>query len=144
MAFVIPLTIERIPELQSLSAHTRKIALSKARTPGPIRLWFFNVVGGVGGTLVFLLVGHNLGLNTLPPTPAIILTFGVLLFFTLLSHIWTITRIRDQIRFGIREASQGRPMPICIECGYDCAGIVSDECPECGSPRNVPSNEPRS
>ena len=138
MAFLIPLTIARIPEVQSLPTATRARILSNAKAPGPIRLWCFNFVRGVLCTLVLTLLGHNLGLSSLAALSSVALIIGVLLISMAIAHTWTIIRIRGQIRLGIEEASRGSRTPICTSCGYDCSRAKSDQCPECGSPRKIP------
>ena len=138
MAFLIPLTIERIPEVQSLPTATRTLVLSKAKAPGPFRLWKSTFVQSVAFTLVLTLLGHNAWFGTLAPLPAMAFIIGILLVSMMIMHAWKITRIRGQIRFGIEEASRGGWTPICTRCGFDCSRAQSDRCPECGSPRKIP------
>jgi hypothetical protein len=140
MTFLIPLTIARIPEVQSLPTAMRAQILSNAKAPGPVRLWCFNFVRGVACTLVLTLLGHNLGLGSLAALPSVAFIIGVLLISMAIAHTWTITRIRGQIRFGIEEASRGSRTPICTSCGYDCSEVNSDQCPECGASRQIPSD----
>jgi hypothetical protein len=140
MTFLIPLTIARIPEVQSLPTAMRAQILSNAKAPGPIRLWCFNFVRGVACTLVLTLLGHNLGLGSLAALPSVAFIIGILLISMAIAHTWTITRIRGQIRFGIEEASRGSRTPICTSCGYDCSEVNSDQCPECGASRQIPSD----
>ena len=72
---------------------------------------------------------------------ALLLIATVLLITTLAWHFWTITRIRGRIRAGIAAASKGRT-PICLRCGYDCALIEGDACPECGAALLVSDRNP--
>ena len=58
----------------------------------------------------------------------------VLLFLTaaLLIRVFILTR--SQLRQMLRKTLREQGVPICILCGYDLKGCVSDKCPECGEP----------
>lgn len=141
MPFSIPPTIGKIPEIASLPPSARKAMLAAAEAPGPWRLWSYNASRGVVTTVVFIWLGHDAAYRNLPAGLALLLIATVLLTTTLAWHFWTITRIRGRIRAGIAAASKGRT-PICLRCGYDCALIEGDACPECGAALLVSDRNP--
>ena len=133
MPFSIPLTIEKIPELASLPPSTRDAMLTIADAPGPWRLWSYNASRGVITTVILIWLGHDLVYRDLPTMGSMTIIATLVMTTTFLWHVWTITRIRGRIRTGIATAAANERTPICLRCGYDCATVDGDACPECGT-----------
>lgn len=133
MPLSIPLIIEKIPELASLPPSTRAAMLTAADAPGPWRLWSYNASRGVITTVVLIWLGHDLVYRDLPTMGSMAIIATLVVTTTFLWHVWTITRIRGRIRTGIATAAANERTPICLRCGYDCAAVDGDACPECGT-----------
>ena len=133
MPFSIPLTIEKIPELASLPPLTRAAMLTDADAPGPLRLWSYNASRGVITTVILIWLGHDLVYRGLPTMGSMAIIATLVVTTAFLWHVWTITRIRGRIRAGIAAAAVNERSPICLRCGYDCAAVDGDSCPECGT-----------
>ena len=134
----VPLTIAGLPELQSFTPAERARLLDAANAPGPIRLWTFNLSRGVFlAAVVFLFLHLNDFSQQLVGAPGVIALLGATFVFGCLLHLWTMTRIRGQLRMAIEAASRGRLVPLCLQCGHDCSSVDSERCPECGGNRRV-------
>jgi len=133
MSFSIPPTTEKIPEVASLPPSVRTEMLAAADAPGPLRLWSYNASRGVITTVILIWLGHDAVYRDLPTTVSMLVIATLVATTTLLWHFWTITRIRGRIRAGIAAAAADQRTPICLRCGYDCATIEADACPECGA-----------
>ena len=134
----IPLTIARLPELESLSSQERHSLLAACRVPNPLRLWTGSLIRGMFLTaIVFLFLHLNDAAQRLAgPVGAITILFGTLVL-TWVMHAWTIIRIRGQLRLAIESASRDGLVPICLGCGHDCSATERSTCPECGASRRV-------
>lgn len=138
MPFSIPPTIEKIPEIASLPPSTRTDMLAAADAPGPWRLWSYNASRGLITTVILIWLGHDAVYRDLPVIGSMLVIATLLATTTFLWHFWTITRIRGRIRAGIAAAAANDRTPICLRCGYDCATIEADACPECGTRLLIP------
>ena len=139
----VPLTISGLPELQSLSEDQRRRLLTGCQAPGPLRLWMFNFSRGLFlAATLFLLLHINDSAQRLAGVLGATVFLGSTTGLTLVMHVWTITRIRGQVRMAIEAASSGGLVPICLRCGHDCSGSTVERCPECGTSRRVDGMDP--
>lgn len=139
----VPLTISGLPELQSLSDDQRRRLLVSCQAPGPLRLWMFNLSRGLFlAAILFLLLHANDSAQRLAGAIGAVVFLGSTAGMALLMHVWTITRIRGQVRMAIEAASSGGLVPICLQCGHDCSGSTADRCTECGASRRVDGLDP--
>ncbi|MBC03039.1 MAG: hypothetical protein CMJ34_07030 [Phycisphaerae bacterium] len=136
----MPLTIAGLPELESLTSDQRRELLAACKAPSALRLWTSNLARGMclAAVLFFILHLGNGARQITGPIGVGILLIGIS-GMTLVMHLWTITRIRGQIRMAIEAASIGGLVPICTRCGHDCTRITATRCPECGASRRIPS-----
>lgn len=134
----IPLTIAGLPELESLSSEERQELLKSCQAPSPLRLWTWSLTRGLFLTAVALFLFHigNRAQQLSGPV-GVALLLGGTLCLTWLMHMWTMIRIRGQIRMAIEAASNGGLVPICTACGHDCGLTTSPRCPECGASRRI-------
>lgn len=136
----IPLTIARLPELDSLSSEERKALLAECRVPNPLRLWTGSLIRGMFLTAIVFLFLHlnDMTQRLAGPVGAIAILLATFAL-TWLMHAWTIIRIRGQLRLAIESASRDGLVPICLSCGHDCSATQGSTCPECGVSRHVGS-----
>ncbi|MBQ72144.1 MAG: hypothetical protein CMJ67_04485 [Planctomycetaceae bacterium] len=136
----IPLTIAGLPELESLSSEERTELLQKCHAPSPLRLWTWNFTRGLFLTSIVLFFFHiGNRAQQLSSTTGVGLLLGGTLCLSWLMPVWTMSRIRGQIRFAIEAASRDGLVPICTRCGHDCGPTTSSRCPECGASRRISS-----
>ena len=56
-----------------------------------------------------------------------------LMFGALICYQFQIISIRGQLRIYLEQAARRQKLPLCLNCGYNVAGLQSDRCPECGA-----------
>lgn len=69
------------------------------------------------------------------PTPSfMVVGVSVALVLCPIASTWTnILLFRDELRTSLRKQLREAGVPICIACGYDLTGSVSEVCSECGT-----------
>lgn len=118
-------------ELQHLSEEDRARLLREHlgwRTPTlvVVRSVFF-------GLLLASFVGVGTArLLSLPTSTAFWFSAGYLLVFATAIYQFQLIWIRGALRVFLEEHAEVNPLPLCINCGYNVHGLVSNRCPECG------------
>lgn len=93
-----------------------------------MRVESFICGGGLGALLVG---GFAQGLNV----PDVLVGTAVAVGFAagaVLMYQVKLIRLRGQLRIHLEKLARKQRLPMCLNCGYDHEGLVSDTCPECG------------
>lgn len=132
--------IESFPEMQHLSSEDRKRLV---RDCAPRRYLFGMIMESLlwGGGYVAAVSG---GVTYCMGMPDVLIggaSWGGFVLGAALVYQFKLIRLRGQMRIHLEKLARQQRLPMCLNCGYDHEGLVSDTCPECGM-RLLPTDDP--
>lgn len=122
--------IRSFPELDHLPESVRdELVRTHLRTWQVVRLIVQCILlGAVFASFAVLFMALMLRLDTL-----LLWAWPVVaVFFSALIYQFRLIRIRGQLLMYLEQAAKRERLPMCLGCGYNLRGMMSDRCPECG------------
>jgi uncharacterized paraquat-inducible protein A len=124
--------ISRFQELEHLPERDRAKLLRRFMPRGTyatLLLWpvFFGVVAG-GIASIVLTETLRLPKELAAPAVVVAAVGSAVATYQLL-----LIRIRGALLTYLERMAQRQRLPMCLRCGYNLEGVVSDVCPECGT-----------
>jgi hypothetical protein len=130
----IPWRIGSFPELEHLSESDRNRLLQRVLGKGWIAYTITraSTVGIVAGLPMVVLIGGGRRVDAIALATAIACAACVAAIYY---WCWVV-RTRGQLRIYFERVARTESLPMCLNCGYNLAGIQGQVCPECG--RQIP------
>ena len=129
-----------MPELEHLTPSQRRALIR--RCVGAWIVWWM-IAKSIGLGIFLGIIAGILVQSVLQPGDALVATTFLAgsAFFSFLAYLVSLVRIRGSMLIWLERHGRESELPMCLGCGYDLEGAVSDTCRECGA-RIVPSREP--